>query len=433
VINKVKFIHKPKLKGKKMKKISVFGLFSTSLQVEIQNVKIVKGGGIRKVGYDPNYPSNNSFDFSFKKSWTFGGFTLVELLVVIAIIGMLVALLLPAVQAAREAARRLQCTNHVKQLAIATHNHHDVHGYLPTISTRHPNQPKAYIPNTPWFSWTCLLLPFLEQTALHSAWSTCDYDCPYFSSVDTGWPATLTLGDGTSFTPFGERYAYRTTPIPLFFCPSDSEANKPTPGGLYSKNSYSISLGDLPAQIYSSSSRSPFGKDTYGSRTTPGIESITDGTSNTIAFSETITSSEPNLLVKKEVVELYDSDYLLTTPISCSNKRSIADPAFYDTGEYTQDKGYNIWGGTVDLNTFHTILPPNSPSCVSLFYYTLISTSSNHPGGVVAGFCDGSVRFGSETIDCGNLNLPVVQSGPSNYGVWGAIGSANGGESKSLQ
>jgi hypothetical protein len=353
--------------------------------------------------------------------------------VVNAINGILIALLLPAVQAAREAARRMQCTNNAKQLALAAHNHHDTHGYLPTVGTRHPNQTKAYIPNTPWFPWACLLLPFLEQTATHSAWSTCDYDSPYFSSVDVGWPATMTGSDGGTFDTVSERYAYKTNPISLFFCPSDSEANKLNPYGLYSKNSYSISLGDRTTSIYSSTNRSPFGMDSKNSRTTPGIESITDGTSNTIAFSESITSSEPNLLVKKEVVELYDDDYLLETPITCFNKRSITDPAFYDAGEYTQDKGSNLWGGTVDFNTFHTILPPNSPSCMSLFSYTLITPSSNHPGGVVAGFCDGSVRFVSETIDCGDLNLSVVSSGPSNYGVWGATGSANGSESKSLQ
>jgi prepilin-type N-terminal cleavage/methylation domain-containing protein len=428
VVNKVKFIHKPKLKGKKMKKISVFGSFSTSLQVEIQNVKIVKGGG-HKVGYDPNYPRNNSFDFSFKKSRAFLGFTLVELLVVIAIIGMLIALLLPAVQAAREAARRMSCINHVKQLALATHNHHDVHGYLPTINTRHPNPQKGYSPTSPWFSWSCLLLPFLEQEASYAAWSTCDYDSPYFSSVDVGWPATLTGSDGRTFDTVAERYAYKTTPLLLFFCPSDSDANKPCSEGLFSKNSYTISLGDSINMMYRTLKRCPFGQDVNNSRTTPGFESITDGTSNTIAFSEIITSDRTDLLVKKEIVNIAEFSIV---PISCLNKRSISDPNFYDTGETTLDKGYSVWYGG-ETSFFNTILPPNSPSCCSLFYDMLVSVSSNHAGGVVAGFCDGSVRFVSETIDCGDLNLSPATSGYSNYGIWGAVGSSNGEESKSLQ
>jgi prepilin-type N-terminal cleavage/methylation domain-containing protein len=364
----------------------------------------------------------------------FLGFTLVELLVVIAIIGVLVGLLLPAVQAAREAARRMSCTNNTKQLALATHNHHNVHGYLPTISTTHPLYPqrKTYIGSSPWFSWACLLLPFLEQEALYSAWSTCEYDNPYCASFDVGLPPTMTGDDGTTFDTVAERYAYKTTRVPLFFCPSDGDASKPCSGWLFSKNSYTISLGDTMKMVYYSSDRSPFGQGAPPYRKS-GIESITDGTSNTIAFSETVTSDGTDLLVKKEIVNV---DASSITPISCFNKRSVSDPNFYDTGETTLDKGYSVWFAG-ETGVFNTILPPNSPSCNCQYYgfpfNLLVSASSNHPGSVVAGFCDGSVRFVSETVDCGDLNLSPATSGPSNYGVWGAIGSANGGESKSLQ
>src|SRR5438094_821840 len=95
------------------------------------------------------------------------GFTLVELLVVIAIIGVLVALLLPAVQSAREAARRMQCTNNLKQIGIALHNFHDVNQKLPAAFEELITSP-AITGNSPWSaSWTTRCLPFLEQQAVY--------------------------------------------------------------------------------------------------------------------------------------------------------------------------------------------------------------------------------------------------------------------------
>jgi hypothetical protein len=369
---------------------------------------------------------------------------------------MLVALLLPAVQAAREAARRMACVNKAKQLALATHNHHDTYGHLPTANTIHPNKAKAFNymgpsheTGLPEFTWACLLLPYVEQTAVYDAWSTCDYDYPNFTVDSTGYGA-LTGIDGNSFNAYGDRYAYKSTLMPLFFCPSDDGANKPSAWGGKCRISYSMSQGDsyLDCIYPTASKRGPFGQD-YSPWPTPtpriarGIESITDGTSNTIAFSETVTGEDDSEMRVKAGL-YYTGDKMAIdgvptawAPLSCLNTRSITDRNLYDDVAYA--KGNHFWYYEFFASYFHTILPPNSPSCFAYGGYRdwcaqiLSSASSNHPGGVVAGFCDGSVRFISETIDYGNLNVPASNTGESNYGVWGALGSIDGGESKSLQ
>jgi prepilin-type N-terminal cleavage/methylation domain-containing protein len=389
------------------------------------------------------------FSANFRSKSRRNGFTLVELLVVIAIIGVLIALLLPAVQAAREAARRMSCSNNVKQLSLSLHNHYDKHGYFPTVVMRHPNQRKGYDQNRPFFSWIGPLLPFIEQTTIFEAWSSCDYDYITFFSINVGNPSPLTGSDGVSFNTTADRYAYKNSLISTLFCPSDDEANKPcgswfAPSG---KNSYVASQGDsyLDCQWPCASTRGVFGKD-YDSANTNvwryGIEDILDGTSNTIAFSETITGGsvelDPRVKAGRIIIAGPMSSAGVPTswaPITCLNTRSISDPTIYDTsvGSLGWAKAWSAWYGYYFLNVFHTILPPNSPSCYDRNNFFLSSATSNHPGGVVTGFCDGSTRFVSDTIDCGSLNLPASNTGSSNYGVWGAIGSRDGGESNSLQ
>lgn len=133
------------------------------------------------------------------------GFTLVELLVVIAIIGILVALLLPAVQAAREAARRMQCSNNLKQLGVALHNYHDTHKSMPPGFLPKRNANGAKTNNVNLWAWGALVLPFMEQQALHDKLNVGNNHLELISS--TAGPGTLK--------------EVMQQAIPSFRCPSD--------------------------------------------------------------------------------------------------------------------------------------------------------------------------------------------------------------------
>ena len=141
-------------------------------------------------------------------------FTLVELLVVITIIGILIALLLPAVQAAREAARKMQCTNNLKQLALALHNYHGAHGAFPYGGSVDTNlNGRAYAAGGGAFNWRTFILPELEQQAL--------YDDIKARVV----PDFMKSPSGTWMTQF-QSAAVRKTPLPPYGCPSDSLAGR---------------------------------------------------------------------------------------------------------------------------------------------------------------------------------------------------------------
>ena len=136
-------------------------------------------------------------------------FTLVELLVVIAIIGILVALLLPAIQAAREAARRTQCNNHMKQLGLAAHNYHDTF-QASAVERRLGNNAYPGMPSGRWnsFSWIFHTLPFMEQGSLHDQFKQNVYDGNANNDAALGTPTNRTL---------------RNTIIPALICPSNSQ------------------------------------------------------------------------------------------------------------------------------------------------------------------------------------------------------------------
>jgi len=370
-------------------------------------------------------------------------FTLVELLVVIAIIGMLIALLLPAVQAAREAARRMQCTNKSKQLALALHNFHDTANRLPNVYQDPLFTNKRFIRA----GWLATILPFIEQIQM--------YDTAMGSAVTTG---------RQNF------YSQTSLEIKLdaLLCPSDPSVSR-WKAGDRCPTSYRGSMADLvtesarqstrswlrPGALIPSSSGTTFTATGQGinSATTVGLEVITDGTSNTVML------SEGGLYAKDGASRGGDLRSHFATGINVPY-----DNDFYqcygtigysknlkDTQNVLNNDGHNIGMRAFDdytmFSTFFTLFPPNSPSCGNAQWYdwALVSASSYHMGGVNVTFIDGSVRFVSDTIQTQNLHRyhdlvapnknrieymthPYDTTGPFSYGVWSELGSINGGE-----
>jgi prepilin-type N-terminal cleavage/methylation domain-containing protein/prepilin-type processing-associated H-X9-DG protein len=338
-----------------------------------------------------------------RKGWR--GFTLVELLVVIAIIGILIALLLPAVQAAREAARRAQCTNNLKQLGLGLQNYHDTYRVFP-------------FGNQNSYAWTVRLLPFIEQKPL---WDK-------INEGNSGYPAF-------SFSPWDSKFTFKDVKIPAYNCPSDGNWSNQTG---WSATNYQGSYGDSLYNNHTDGSR----RGLFCTGRVTSFATLTDGSSNTAAFSERVVGNSGQRNMKGNVaygVGLTTSGSL-ASPGNCMNARG-SDGRSYATGVKvnTVDGGGSEYAsgrrwpdGRPFYTGFTTALPPNAPSCgnsdASDNTWGVFSATSQHPGGVNVAIADGSVRFVSETVDCGNVNAMEVSSGVSPFGLWGALGSINGGE-----
>jgi prepilin-type N-terminal cleavage/methylation domain-containing protein len=302
-------------------------------------------------------------------------FTLVELLVVIAIIGILVALLLPAVQAAREAARRMQCGNNLKQIALAAHNYHDTFKVLPSSHINYMSTYKSEVYNPPLnHSGLALLLPFFEQQNLHSQ---IDFRLP------TG-PSLYPSGGTVPVTAQTEKAVANI--VGGLLCPSDN-GSKEIPSGWQAhygqtnvegaKTNYDFSTYALYT-LYGYSQRSIkslFGVDArmFGINSGTSFNDIIDGSSNAVMFAETT----------RTVYNGYATAWGYRGWVMTGH--DIAQ-------NHGQGSGINCW---IYANT------PSTKRFGRLGNWGL--TGSLHPGGAEFALGDASVRFIAETTDFATL------------------------------
>jgi hypothetical protein len=437
---------------------------------------------------------------------------------------MLIALLLPAVQSARESARRLKCQNNLRQLALTAHNFHDANGYLPPGNSPIHRGWADSVPNRGAFSSFVFMLPYMEQSALYEV-NFYDW-LQNFGSI--GWSGT----DSAKYTIpflidstrrnlwFPTRFRYDTY-LDTMACPSETGGQRvfeagwrcgggnpdATRLGICVRGSYCVSSGDymgLNGGSYgdlgnlitkATLSRGPIlitGANSnirntamwsgYTGRT---FDAIGDGASNTILMSERVhiqtrrngngnaTTHPPTSTSRVNTRWFINGTFGITTtgfnwgsgsPFLFENNSAMMNPSecyamslltteqvnttYYNNlannvGEETGTSSH--WASGSRLDTWcDTILPPNSSICIQSiagtgrlreFCFGYLPPSSYHTGGVNVAVTDASVRFVNDNVNSGDLTQPQRawnSNQQSPYGVWGALGSANGGETASF-
>lgn len=329
------------------------------------------------------------------------GFTLIELLVVVAVIGVMIALLLSAVQKVRQSADRVRCQSNLKQIGVALHNFHTGRKYLPpaipaTITAQYPATPEYFN------AWSVLaqLNPYLEQTAI---FNSMNLDVPTYTL-----PTTTVLPEN--------RYAMGLV-VPLFLCPSDKMQSV---GGGYGVASFGPVNYTACMGTGTTAGAAPYGSPwdadgIFRAKVKGRMNEIADGTSNTAAFSETTLGVGGAFKNNPHDVYAYVTSL---TPANC------ASPTLWN---FQIPRGYSWASGEVRCASYNHFYTPNSPTydCVANIntagpqQFTaagLKAARSNHSGGVNVLFADGAVRFVGNEILLETWRAISTRAGGENVG-----------------
>jgi type II secretory pathway pseudopilin PulG len=290
--------------------------------------------------------------------------------VVIAIIGVLVSLLLPAIQAAREAARRSSCTNNLRQLGIALQNCHDSKGHLPPGRGGPPPQifsPQAY------------LLPYVEEGSIEGM-------------IDFNQAPTTVVVGGVPFSGAANQPAASQV-VPVLTCPSDPERGRVS-GSTFGATNYAANAGSGAVDGSIAKADGVFFFESH-----VGFKNITDGTTHTVAFSERplgdgVEYASPNL--PGQLTGIYVLELFNTSSVTEANCQQPTNGSWYEI------RGAKWILGNYGNTLYNHHYTPNAPQwdCMNLPQQKgFLTARSNHFGGVNVGLCDGSVQFLADNID----------------------------------